>query len=120
MTLMRAERLNFPGKLPIDGYGPGFFRIGGRVYREMVAVLPSGVIAWGGTSDTESILAAVGSLDLLLVGTGDTVLPLPGSFREVLVEAAIAVEAMPTPSACRTYNVLLGEGRRVAVALMPV
>ena len=120
MTSMRVERLDFPGKLPIDGYGPGFFRIGGRVHRGKVAVLPSGVIVWGGTSDTKSILTAVGSLDLLLVGTGGMVLPLPESFREVLAGSAIAVEAMPTPSACRTYNVLLGEGRRVAVALMPV
>ena len=120
MTSLRVERLNFPGKLPIDGYGPGFFRIDGRVHRGMVAVLPSGVIHWGGPSDTKSILTAVGSIDLLVVGTGGTVLPLPNSFREVLVESSIAVEAMPTPAACRTYNVLLGEGRRVAVALMPV
>ena len=121
MTSLRVERLNFPGKLPIDGYGPGFFRIGGRVHQGMVAVLPSGVTDWGGTSDTKSILTAVvGSIDLLLVGTGDVVLPLPESFREVLMGSSIAVEAMPTPAACRTYNVLLGEGRRVAVALMPV
>ena len=86
----------------------------------MVAVLPSGVVDWGGTSDTKSILTAAGSIDLLLVGTGDTALPLPEDFREILIGSAIAVEAMPTPSACRTYNVLLGEGRRVAVALMPV
>lgn len=117
---MHVVRLNFPGKLPVDGYGPGFFRIGGKVHRGMVAVLPSGVIDWGGTSDTESVLTAVGSIDLLLVGTGGTVLPLPVNFLEVLVGSSIAVEAMPTPAACRTYNVLLGEGRRVAVALMPV
>ena len=120
MISMRVERLNFPGKLPIDGYGPGFFRIGGNVHRGMVAVLPSGVIDWGGTSDTKSILTAAGGIDLLLVGTGGTVLPLPDSFREALIGSSIAVDAMPTPAACRTYNVLLGEGRRVAVALMPV
>ena len=120
MTTMRVERLSFPGKLPIEGYGPGFFRIGGKVHRGMVAVLPSGVAVWGGTSDTKSILTAAGNLDLLLVGTGGTALPLPQGFREALVESAISVEVMPTPSACRTYNVLLGEGRRVAVALMPV
>ena len=120
MTRLRVERLNYSGKLPIDGYGPGFFRIDGKVHRGMVAVLPSGVIEWGGTSDTKSILSAVGSVDLLLVGTGGEVRPLPDSFRETLAESSIAVEAMPTPAACRTYNVLLGEGRRVAVALMPV
>ena len=117
---MHVKRLNLSGKLPIDGYGPGFFRIDGKVHRGTVAVLPTGVVAWEGTSDTRSILSAVGSVDLLLVGTGGEIRPLPDSFCDALAESSIAVEAMPTPAACRTYNVLLGEGRRVAVALMPV
>jgi len=106
--------------LPIDGYGPGFFRISGEVHKGMVAVLPTGVVGWGGMDDSGEFRAASDQIDLLLVGTGAEAQQLTGHFRNTLTACRIDVEAMPTPAACRTYNVLLAEGRRVAVALMPV
>jgi len=51
---------------------------------------------------------------------GPAIAPLPRPFREALEEAGIGVEPMSSPAACRTYNVLLGEGRRIAAALLPV
>ena len=44
----------------------------------------------------------------------------PAAFRSALEDAGIGVEVMNSPAACRTYNVLLSEGRRIAVALLPV
>ena len=44
----------------------------------------------------------------------------PTAFRVALEAAGIGVEAMNTPAACRTYNVILSEGRRIAVALLPI
>ncbi|MCC7320473.1 MAG: Mth938-like domain-containing protein [Rubellimicrobium sp.] len=106
------------GRLAVDGYGPGFFRIGGRVHRGAVAVLPSGVLPWGGYGDTAPLAAAAGAVDVLLVGTGAQIAPLPEGFRAALEGAGIAVEFMASPAACRTFNVLLAEGRRVALALI--
>jgi uncharacterized protein len=45
---------------------------------------------------------------------------MPADLRDRLHEAGLGVEAMASPAACRTYNVLLSEGRRVALAALPV
>jgi uncharacterized protein len=68
----------------------------------------------------QGIVDVKDELDVLFVGTGPEIAHLPAAFRETLEEAGIGVEPMSSPAACRTYNVLLSEGRRVAVALLPV
>jgi uncharacterized protein len=117
---MRLNEITYTDAVPVDGYGPGFFRIGGKVHRGPVLVLPTGVAAWGGYADLEPLLAMVGALDVLFIGTGAEVAHLPAALRQPLDEAGIGVEAMASPAACRTYNVLLSEGRRVGLALIPV
>lgn len=117
---MRLNEIRFEGGLPIDGYGPGFFRIGGSVHEGAVAVLPSGVVDWGGYEDTATLAGAAEALDVLFVGTGAETAHVPRAFREALEAEGLGVEAMASPAACRTYNVLLSEGRRVGVALLPV
>lgn len=117
---MRLNEIRYDGLRPVDGYGPGFFRIGGVVHEGAVAVLPSGVAAWGGYGDTAGLIAAASMVDVLFVGTGAEVAHVPAAFREALEAAGIGVEAMATPAACRTYNVLLSEGRRIGLALLPV
>jgi uncharacterized protein len=57
---------------------------------------------------------------VLLVGLGADIAVIPRAFREALQAVGIGVEPMNTPAACRTYNVLLGEGRRIAAALLPI
>ena len=116
---MRLNEIRFSDAVPIDGYGPGFFRIGGTVLRGPVVILPSGVAAWAGFDDPAPLIAAEGSIDVLFVGTGAEIAHLPVAFREALEAAGLGVEAMASPAACRTYNVLLSEGRRVGLALMP-
>jgi uncharacterized protein len=117
---MRLNEISYNDALPIDGYGTGFFRVGGKKYDGSIMVLPTGVTAWGGFADTATILAAVDDIDVLFVGTGAEIAHPEKAFRATLEDAGIGVETMASPAACRTYNVLLSEGRRVAVALLPV
>jgi len=74
----------------------------------------------GGLGDSAAPLALAGRVDVLFVGMGDAIAPLSGALRAALEACGIGVEVMATPSACRTYNVLLAEGRRIAAALLPV
>lgn len=117
---MRLDEVEFTDALPVDGYGPGFFRLGGQVHDAPLAVLPTGVASWSGFEDTDSLLQAVKLIDLLVVGTGTEIEHIPSTFRATLEEAGIGVEIMASPQACRSYNVLLSEGRRVGLAVLPV
>ena len=117
---MRLNEIRFTDGLPVDGYGPGFFRVGGTVFEGAVLVLPAGVTAWGGFDDTDPLVAAATLMDVVFVGTGAETAHLPKAFRETLDAAGIGAEPMASPTACRTYNILLSEGRRVGLALIPV
>ena len=117
---MRLNEISYNDAMPIDGYGSGFFRVGGKRYDGALLVLPSGVSSWGGFEDTDTLLAIADQIDVLFVGTGAEIAHPPKAFREALEDAGIGVETMASPAACRTYNVLLSEGRRVATALLPV
>lgn len=117
---MRLNEVTYTDALPIDGYGPGFFRIGGKVHEGALIVLPSGVATWDGYEDRGTLLAAADQIDVLLVGTGAEIAHPPANFRSALEAAGLGIEPMASPQACRTYNVLLGEGRRVGLAILPV
>lgn len=117
---MRLNEISYNDAVPIDGYGPGFFRIGGKRIDGPVTVFPTGVASWGGYGDLALVLAQAGALDVLFVGSGAEIAHAPAEFRRPLEEAGIGVEVMASPAACRTYNILLSEGRRVGVALLPV
>lgn len=117
---MRLNEITFTDALPIDGYGPGFFRVGGTVHDGSVLVLPGGVTAWQGFDDLAKVLADADTIDVLLVGTGAEIAHIPAEMRRTVEEAGIGVEVMASPPACRTYNILLSEGRRIGAALLPV
>lgn len=117
---MQLTEIDFGAAQPIEGYGPDFFRIGGTAHPAPVLIVPGQVAAWAGLGDTATLLQVAGQVDVLFVGTGREIAYLPAAFRKALEEAGIGVEAMSSPAACRTYNVLLSEGRRVGVALLPV
>jgi uncharacterized protein len=85
-----------------------------------VLVRPGGVSAWGGYEDVAALTSAAGEVDVLFIGTGAEIAHVPAGLRAALEAAGLGVEAMASPAACRTYNVLLAEGRRVGVALLPV
>lgn len=115
---MRLTEVRYGDVLPIDSYGPGFFRVDGKVWHGAVILSPSGVRSWGGYADTPPLLALAGQVDVLFIGTGNEIAPLPADLRALLEGAGLAVEIMASPSAARTYNVLLSEGRRIAAALL--
>lgn len=117
---MRLNEVTYDDALPVDGYGPGFFRIGGQVREGAVMILPTGVSGWEGYDDTTAFEVAAARIDVLLVGTGAEIAHVPPAFRQRLEAAGVGLEIMASPQACRTYNVLLGEGRRIGLAMLPV
>jgi uncharacterized protein len=115
-----------PGAHPIDAYGAGGFSFAGMSHRGSILVLPSGIYAWD-VSDPARIDAASlaplfeepgGTVEHLLVGTGESFVPLAPALRKALHARGIVGEPMATGAAARTYNILLGEKRRVAAALI--
>lgn len=117
---MRLNEVTYNDAKPIEGYGPGFFRIGGEVFHSAVLTSGQGTFEWGGYDDAATLLALAGDIDVLFVGTGADVAHIPTDLRDQLEEAGLGVEAMASPAAARTYNVLLSEGRRIALAMLPV
>lgn len=118
---MRLNEVVYSTGVPVDGYGPGLFRVGGEARPGALLILPGGgASSWGGFDDLEPVLAAAGEVDVLLLGTGAEIAHAPAEVRERLEAAGIGVDVMASPAACRSYNVLLGEGRRVALAALPV
>jgi uncharacterized protein len=124
---MKARSASYPHRVPIDAYGNGGFRFAEMSHRGSILCLPSGMYAWDVAEPAtlipdrfEAVFAERGVIDVLLLGTGRTQV-LPGAeLRQSFANAEIVAEAMDTGAACRTYNVLLAEGRRVAAALIAV
>ena len=117
---MRLNEVVYTDATPIDGYGPGFFRIGGQVFEGPVLTSATGTRLWDGYEDDLALTTLAGEVDVLFIGTGAEIAHIPAKLRAALEDAGLGVEVMNSPSACRTYNVLLSEGRRIAAALLPV
>jgi len=117
---MQLNEVSFDSAVPVDGYGSGFFRIGGEVIEGPMLATFAGARLWAGYSDVAALVALAGELDVLFVGTGPEVAHVSPALREAVEAAGIGIETMASPAACRTYNVLLSEGRRVGLAVLPV
>lgn len=122
---MRVTEIDFSGPPPIDAYGGGGFRLSGAFHEGGLLLTPAGVAAWPvsaapGEADFAAVIAEAAAIDVLLIGMGAEIAPLDRAARRALESAGIGAEIMSTGSACRTYNVLLSEGRRVAAALIAV
>lgn len=116
-----------PGRFAIDAYGRGGFRFADMSHRGPILALPSGIHRWPvapaapfTAADFDRVIAEKDGIDVLLAGTGDVPRPLAEDIRWLLRDARIGVEVMATGAAARTYNIMLGEKRRVAAALLPV
>jgi uncharacterized protein len=119
------------GRKIIQAYGDGGFRVAGERFEGALLVLTEQVARWGvegmdaladsgAWASLEPVVGATPPVELLILGTGARHEMVPPWLRRQLSEVGIGVETMATGAACRTFNLLLTEGRRVAAALLPV
>jgi uncharacterized protein len=124
---MRPAQAHYPRRAAIDAYGNGGFRFADMSHRGSLIIVPSGIYAWDVASieelTPETCAIFVREMTppaLVLLGTGAAHHIPPASVRALFAKAALGLEAMSTGAACRTYNVLLAEGRDVGAGLMAV
>ena len=117
----------FSGQPSIDAYGDGGFRLEGQRFEGSIIVTPQGLFPWpvaamGNVTSASLavVVEAIGSIDFLVVGSGEGFARLPASAQRHLESCGLFPDMMPTAAACRTYNMLLAENRRVAAALIAV
>jgi uncharacterized protein len=118
---------HLPTPVSIDAYGNGGFRFGGLSHRGSLLCLPDGIWAWPVTSVSELTEAALApvferapALDLFLIGAGRDPYALPEPLRAQFRALSISVDCLATGPAAQTYNILLGEKRRVGAGLIAV
>ena len=117
-----------PGQHLIEAYGGGGFRFAGMSHRGSILALPSGIYAWTAQRPQDITAQALAPLfaeadaavDLLIVGVGAELALLAAPLREKLRAAKTRFDPMATGLAVATYNILLGERRRVAAAFLAV
>src|SRR4051812_45221876 len=124
MTLPRSAP-HFPRPTAIDGYGKGGFTFAGMSHRGSLLCLPKGEWAWPVAQPdeiTEAVLASVfaeaSDIGLFLIGSGRSSWMVPDALRHRFQQLKLPFEVARTGTAISTYNILLGEGRRVAAGLI--
>jgi uncharacterized protein len=127
MDIARTPLPAVADRQKIQKYGAGRFTVSGQVFEGGVLVLPQQTLPWPADSiaslSEQSItllIEHVALIDVCLMGCGPKTLQLPPPLRARFKAAGLRVDVMDTGSACRTYNVLMTEGRAVAAALIAV
>jgi uncharacterized protein len=114
------------GRQIIQGYSATGFKVSGVLYEGAVIVTPVKTWGWDAPPSFSALKAADFSkiegaeIDVLLLGAGNKGAFLPPALKQELKSKGWIAEVMDTGAACRTYNVLMAEGRRVAAALLPL
>jgi uncharacterized protein len=123
----RSDAPHLPRSAPIEAYGNGGFAFAEMSHRGSLLCLPDGIWAWPVTRpediDKQSlkrVFDASENIDTLIVGTGTDVWRPPSELRQALRAVSVVLDAMQTGPAIRTYNIMMGERRRVAAALIAV
>ena len=118
---------HFPRSAPIDGYGKGGFAFAGMSHRGSLLCLPDSIWTWDVTQPDQidryslaRVFEAANKIDTLIIGTGTELWMPPAPLRNALRAVHVVLDAMQTGPAIRTYNVMIGERRRVAAALIAV
>ena len=122
-----SDGLHFPRSAPIEAYGKGGFAFADMSHRGSLLCLPDSIWAWDVTKPEQidrfslkKVFDAANGIDTLIVGSGTEMWVTPRGLREELRAVHIVLDAMQTGPAIRTYNIMLGERRRVAAALIAV
>jgi uncharacterized protein len=125
--LVGTDTPHLPYPAAIDAYGKGGFSFAGMSHRGSLLCLPGGVWAWpvARARDIDEavlapVFAAAPEIGLFLIGSGREPWTMPEALRLRFHALKLNVEAMRTGSAVSTYNILHGEGRRVAAGLIAV
>lgn len=115
------------GRQVVEKYGNGRFTISGEVWDGSVVILPEVTFAWDVSAPEQisyesfrELIAKEVPVDILLLGCGPRMTLVPSDLRKALRARGMVVEPMDTGAACRTFNILLAEERRVAAALIAV
>ena len=124
---MAGDAAHLPSPAQIEAYGNNGFRFAGMSHRGSLLCLPDGIWAWPVTSITELTEAALAPvferaqmLDMFLIGAGRDPYALPEPLRARFRAMSISVDCLGTGPAAQTYNILLGEKRRVGAGLIAV
>ena len=121
---MKFERDSPDGRNSFTGYGEGYVQVSGKRHTASLVVAADRVVEDWPAASVEALsadhLAAIIELapEIVLLGTGPAFRFPDAALLAPLYKAGIGVEVMDTPAACRTYNILLGEGRNVVAALI--
>lgn len=123
----RSDAPHLPRSAPIEAYGNGGFAFAEMSHRGSLLCLPNAIWAWPVTrpedidkASLERVFASANVIDTLIIGTGTGVWLPPSELRQALRAVSIVLDAMQTGPAIRTYNIMIGERRRVAAALIAV
>ena len=123
----RSDAPHLPRSAPIEAYGKGGFAFAEMSHRGSLLCLPDAIWAWPVTrsedidrASLERVFAAAEGIDTLIIGTGTEVWLPPSGLREALRAVKVVLDPMQTGPAIRTYNIMIGERRRVAAALIAV
>ena len=116
-----------PGRQRIQSSGDGGFRINGQRHIGSVILTAETIAAWPRASvdhvdidDFSELAGLTPAIEILLLGCGDRAVPPPTALHTYLRTLGIGLDVMGTGAACRTFNVLVQEDRRVAAALIAV
>ena len=122
-----SDAPHLPRSAPIEAYGKGGFAFADMSHRGSLLCLPDAIWAWPvaraadiDRASLEKVFAAAKGIDTLIIGTGTEVWLPPSSLREALRAVKVVLDPMQTGPAIRTYNIMIGERRRVAAALIAV
>jgi uncharacterized protein len=122
-----SDGLHLPRSAPIEAYGKGGFAFADMSHRGSLLCLPDAIWAWDVAKpeqidrySLQRVFDAANSIDTLIVGTGTDMWVPPAELRTALRAVRIVLDAMQTGPAIRTYNIMMGERRRVAAALIAV
>jgi uncharacterized protein len=123
----RADAPHLPRSAPIEAYGKGGFAFANMSHRGSLLCLPEAIWAWPVSKAEEidraalaRVFEAAAGIDTLIIGTGTDVWLPPPALREALRAVKVVLDTMQTGPAVRTYNIMIGERRRVAAALIAV
>jgi uncharacterized protein len=111
------------GRQVIDSYGSGRFQVSQEAYTSSILVTPDWTKPWLVQSFDDISINSLAPIlaeeaEILIIGAGERMQLMASLLRQEFREAKIAVDIMDTGAACRTYNLLMGDGRRVAAALL--